>query len=41
MKNFTSYGDLVEIVVADDLVHGSFPEIFDGKSSVLLFRLWL
>lgn len=29
-KSYASYGETVEIVVADDLVNGSFPEIFRG-----------
>ena len=29
-KSYASYGEAVEIVVADDLVNGSFPEIFNG-----------
>lgn len=29
-KSYTSYGDTVEIVVADDLVNDSFPEMFHG-----------
>ena len=29
-KSYASYGDAVEIAVADDLVNGSFPEIFHG-----------
>lgn len=30
-KSFAVYGDAVEIVALDDLVHGNFPEIFKGK----------
>ena len=35
-RDFASYGDAVEIVAADDLINGSFPEIFDGKFIMLL-----
>lgn len=33
-KDFAFYGDAVEIVVANDLINGSFPEIFEGMFCV-------